>query len=264
MKTTFEAVKIGQYFDLGIDADGHELHNAPTEVERAAFTIMLNQEGKPLSDHPALTAWVIAMATDPNEARDLDTYIYENSDLRELCRRDGWICQLGDHYDSKQSTFLAILDYEPRGVRPETAEQERWRSYENATLRLADAIRNYRYAGRPDGDQEHTIMGMGAPIARVSTSLAAAIGEYHHNMLNIYAMEHEDMEIELRAITPDDLITQTRAAVISNITPQAVNNAIASRRLRAYSKAGSVAHRPGDRMVSEADVRRLWPPRGEQ
>lgn len=301
MKTTFAALAIGQKFDLGIDADGYEpyyyklsateayqisggphggrgretfepdavvftdgeivaIHAQPTEVERAAFTVMLNENGKPLSDHPALNLWVIAMATDADEVRDLDTYIYETADLRAFCQENGWIAP-SDRYDSKRSTFLAILNHKPRGARPETAEQERWRSYEDATLRLADAIRTYRYAGRPDGDQEHTIMGMGAPMARVSTSLAAAIGEYHRQLLNIYAGEQMELAAALHDALPTDLITQTEAAKIANVTPQAINNAIATRRLRAYSKPDALAHRPGDRLVSRADVEKHWPPR---
>lgn len=60
---------------------------------------------------------------------------------------------------------------------------------------------------------------------------------------------------------PNDLITQTEAAKIANITVQAVNNAIRDGRLRAYSDPDAVAHRAGDRRVSESEVRELWPPR---
>lgn len=59
-------------------------------------------------------------------------------------------------------------------------------------------------------------------------------------------------------LIPGDLITQGEAAIIAQITPQAINNAIRSGRLSAYPVPGSTAHKPGDRRVSEADVRRLW------
>lgn len=52
------------------------------------------------------------------------------------------------------------------------------------------------------------------------------------------------------------LITQREAALIVGVTTQAVNNAIRDGRLRAYTRG--IAHRPGDRRVSEADVRALW------
>jgi len=303
METKFAALKLGEKFDLGIDADGYEpyyykvsdtegyqisggphggnsretfepsaqifadgeivlLHARPTEVERAAFAVMVNQDGKLyLSDHPALSAWVYAMMTDMQECRDLDTYIYETADLRAFCQENGWIAPISDHYDRKRSTFLAVLDHRPRGARPETAEDDRWRSYEEAILRLADAIRDYRYAGRPDGNQEHTLMGLDAPLARVTTSLAAAIGEYHHQLLNICAGEQMELAAALHEALPTDLVTQTEAAKLANVTPQAINNAIATRRLRAYSKPNALAHRPGDRLVSRADVEQYWPPR---
>lgn len=130
-----------------------------------------------------------------------------------------------------------------------------------ASLRLADAIANYRTAGRPDGDQTYTIMGMGAPLLNVTTSLAAAIAEFHANVLNVYAGEQLELESALRGALPDDLITQTEASQIANVSPQAVNNAIRDRRLRAYATPDSIAHKPGDRKVSRADVEKLWPPR---
>jgi hypothetical protein len=91
--------------------------------------------------------------------------------------------------------------------------------------------------------------------------LAAAITEFHWQVVNVYASEKMDLEMALHSATPDDLITQTEAARSANITVQAVNNAIRDGRLRAYSDPDAVAHRPGDRRVSEAAVRELWPPR---
>lgn len=57
---------------------------------------------------------------------------------------------------------------------------------------------------------------------------------------------------------PDDLISQGEAAKLFNITGQAVNNALRDGRLTGYTKAGGVAHRPGDRRVSLAEARNLW------
>jgi hypothetical protein len=45
----------------------------------------------------------------------------------------------------------------------------------------------YRVAGRPEGDQTHEILGMGSPIAIVSTSLAAAVVEFHTRVVGVYA-----------------------------------------------------------------------------
>jgi hypothetical protein len=95
----------------------------------------------------------------------------------------------------------------------------------------------------------------------------------HHRGAAILVQRDDDGDIEQveeivtpagnrwGAPDPDDLITQTEAAQIANLTPQAVNNAIRERRLHAYSKPDAVAHRPGDRMVSRAEVEKLWSPR---
>jgi hypothetical protein len=251
------------------------LHDKPTEIERAALTMLLQRN----HDHVGLRYYIHALASDANEARNLDCYIWEavvateydeNEDgervpvkfqpLREICVEFGYVCWEKE-WDHDQDAFGAILDHKGRGAYAETREGHWMALCDDAAARLADAIQNYRSAGRPDGDQTHTIMGMGAPLLSVTTSLAAAVAEYHARMLNIYAGENQDLEMALREALPGDLITQTQAAQIANITPQAINNAIRERRLRAYSGQNAVAHRPGDRMVSRADVERVWPPR---
>lgn len=316
METTFGELKIGQRFDYGIDADGYEpylykvsdteaviehgqhsgsretvaanemvytsgdmvtVHTHPTEVERAAITLLLHQR----QDHPGLYHYIRALASDPDEMRDLDRYIWEASvptaynedengnripveftQLREICQRGGFVCWEIE-WDRNQGAFSAILEHEPTGTRPTTREGRWMALFDDACARLAYAVEKYRVAGRPDGDQTTTIMGMGAPLLNVTTSLAAAIGEFYAQTINIYAGENQDLESALRSALPDDLITQTEAAQIAHITPQAINNAIRARRLRAYATLNSVAHRPGDRMVSRADVESLWP-QGEQ
>jgi len=310
MKTTFGELKIGERFHYNIDADGHEpylykindteayiehgrrsglresvnadenvwtwdepveIHPSPTEVERAAITLLMHRDG-PNANHPGLRQYVLALASDQNEMRDLDQFIWEaeidwgsggeytKQPLHQICHELGYICWENE-WDRENSAFGAILDHKPTGRRPDTREGRWLAKNDDAALRLADAIANYRIAGRPSGDQTHTISGMGSPLLSVTSSLAAAIGEYHEQMLNVYAGEAQNLEMALRQIMPDDLITQTEAARIANITPQAINNAIRARRLRAYSDVDSVSHRPGDRRVSEADVRQLWPPR---
>lgn len=52
------------------------------------------------------------------------------------------------------------------------------------------AVREYREMGRPDGEQTHTIMGMGSPLMTVTTSLAAAVVEYHKAIVNQVYIEH--------------------------------------------------------------------------
>ena len=57
----------------------------------------------------------------------------------------------------------------------------------------------------------------------------------------------------------EDLITQAQAAEIADVSTQAVNNAIASRRLRGYKNPSAKYQRQAATLVSEADVRKLWP-----
>lgn len=255
------------------------LNNYITEIERAAITLLFGSGGNPRCDHPGLSEYIRALAADPDEIRTPDQFIFEadaitewdvsdeneiipleTRPLRDVCQEAGFVCWTSE-WDRDNSAFGAILDHKPRGTRPDTKEQRYLVAVTDAAARLAYSIRDYRIAGRPVGDQTHTIMGMGAPLLNVTTSLAAAIAEYHNRILNIYARDNMDLEGALRSALPDDLITQSEAAAIANVTPQAINNAIRERRLRAYSSPDAVSHRPGARQVSEADVRELWPPR---
>lgn len=230
---TFGKLEIGERFHYNIDADGHEpylykiseteayvehgsnsgmreeiapdetvyvwsepvvLHNMPTEIERAALTILMGSRGDhPQADHVGLQCYIRALANDPNEIRSLDLYIWEavvgedddEVPLRELCRDMGYECWQ-KRWDHDRDAFGAILNHEPRGRRPATKEERQIALMDDAAARLASAIADYRTAGRPEGDQTHTITGMGAPLLRVTTSLAAAVAEYHSRIVNMY------------------------------------------------------------------------------
>lgn len=228
-KKKFDDLEVGAEFDLNIDADGwepayykvtgteaYQTHGSGaglrksfppdavvwpndkvvqiypdkiTEVERAAITLLT--QSPPY--HPGLAAWVRAMASDPGEMRDLDSYIWEAEleladeqtvSLAEFLRSKGYECWEKE-WDSRASAFKAVLDHKPRGKYAETSYQRRCNNCDEVSLRLADALQGYRVAGRPDGDQSHTVMGMGQPLLNVTTSLAAAICEYHVSMLDI-------------------------------------------------------------------------------
>lgn len=166
-----------------------ELHAYMTEVERAALTLLWPPGGPPLAEHIGLWYYIKALAENCDEMRDLDIFIFEqdvpskwNYDdddnmvvletrpLRAVCAQAGAICWRDKLYEHDNSALLNLLDTDD--------EQDA-----NA-VRLADAIHEYRVAGRPVGDQSYTIAGMGSPLARVTTSLAAAIAEYHRRALN--------------------------------------------------------------------------------
>ncbi len=183
------------------------LHIAPTEVERAALTLLMgcSLEYGPFAEHPGLYHWIRALAADPKEMRDLDRFIWEmqipsewmemdgrpevvaTEPLRAVCIRRGYVCWQRE-YD-QASAWKAIVDENPQGLRLKAQAAEgreaggcHWR--DKNLLFLAYAVAKYRIAGRPDGDQTSTIYGLGGPLLSVSTSLAAAIAEFHYNEIN--------------------------------------------------------------------------------
>ncbi len=317
--TTFAELEKGTRFHFNIDADGHEpymykvndqeayvehgsdqglreavaadkevwewsepvtLHDSPTEVERAALTLLMGGQHGPFVAHVGLAMHIRALATDPGEMRRLDTYIWESdveigfdedkvgnrishqTPLRELCVERGHPCWTKE-WDRENSALDAITDEKPTGSKPQTREEDFAAAKTAATFWLASAVCDYRVAGRADGDQAHTIKGLGADLLTVTTSLAAAIAEYHDRIVNIYAGDKFDMMNQLQQITPTDLITQAEAAQRANVTIQAINNAIRERRVTAYSGPDAISHRPGDRKVSAAEVAKVWPPRND-
>lgn len=242
MKTQFTNLKIGDRFHYNTDADGHEpylykvsdteayvehgsgsgqretiapetdvwawseqvtLHNAPTEIERAAITILMSSRGhSPRADHVGLREYIRALAQNPNEMKSLDTYIWETTAtlddgrefrLQQLCQQTGYECWQ-KQYDRDHNAFGAILDHEPRGRKPATGEERRLALIDDAAARLSSAIADYRLAGRPAGDQTHTVSGMGTPLLNVTTSLAAAVAEYHERVVNIYISERLNLQ----------------------------------------------------------------------
>jgi len=162
-----------------------------TEIERAACTLLSRTH----PHHLGLSAWVQALISDPDEDRSLDRYIWETSvktdrgqePLRDVCQREEHACWQAE-WDHNQSAFGAIIDHKAYHA-PDTPEWTRIKLKDEAVLRLADALQSYRRAGRPTGDQHHTVRGMGGPVLRVSTSLAAAVAEYHQRIVNVYASE---------------------------------------------------------------------------
>lgn len=173
------------------------LHDAPTEIERAALTLLVH-EGGPA--HTALNMWVNAMASDPNEFRWLDSYVLDPAvtiedgsgvtyQLADWCRRVRGYVTPTKEYDNDNNMGQAIQDYKPTGKQLKGDEWYQAKR-DRAAYNLAMAIREYREMGRPDGDQTHTIMGMGSPLMTVTTSLATAVVEYHKTIVNQIYFEH--------------------------------------------------------------------------
>lgn len=160
-----------------------------TEVERAAITLLYQSHPK----HFGLAAWVKALGTDKNEMRNFDDFVLEGATdaidgterlLADEMRKYGFVTP-GKEYDFENSAWHAIFDRSPfvDQERNKDADEKYFFGFDKYILLLADAVRDYRIAGRPVGDQVHTIVGMGAPLMNVQTSLAAAIAEYHQSVI---------------------------------------------------------------------------------
>ena len=161
-----------------------------TDIERVALTMLT--EDRSGTYHPALWGYIMALAHDPNERRDLDQWIIESpsNEYVAFAREHGYVCP-DNINDREHSAFVAIIDHKPGGDN----ELDRARGRDDDTaLRLTAAVVRYRESGRIGGDQSHTIMGMGAPLLTVTTSLGAAIVEYHTGRINdlCLQMQHPD------------------------------------------------------------------------
>lgn len=230
-KTTFSKLPIGAEFDYNIDADGHEPtlvklseteafviagsgaglretikpteavyptgkthipHTMPTDIERAALT-MLAKAGY---GHYGLTAWRNALVNDPNEMRDIDRWLFEATCSEDTASTWAqWLNANGynawrKEYDDRGAFEQIIEGKHAKKMYADYRKGERlsMQSRDDAVLRLAWAVADYRVSGRLDGDQTHSIMG----ITNVTTSLAAAVCEFHERIQNAIYAKYED------------------------------------------------------------------------
>lgn len=161
--------------------DAPTLHDSPTEIERAVITLLLEFG----ACHPILEQWITQMARDPDEFRHLNDYaLAEHSDALQGMAHAGWAIPESTGWDG--SLEDAITDRRGHALDDPEYNQEwkRGNEHDFATYYLAAALREYRYMGRPTGDQSHLIHGMGAPLLRVTTSLAASLAEYVASIVN--------------------------------------------------------------------------------
>lgn len=158
------------------------INDEPTAIESAAVMIL----SKAVITHPGLAAWVRAMYQDPNERRDLNRFVFETvpeeseKTWAEVLREAGYVAPTSLY--SGGNVFTAIMDGKPKGeFLPENSEA--WG--DEAVLRLADAVRQYREAGRPN-EGTYTIRSGGvAVMMRVAVNLAAEVAEYHERIVNL-------------------------------------------------------------------------------
>ncbi len=165
--------------DVTPEGEAPVLHTTPTEIERCALTLLVTATN---IQHPGLLAWVHQMAQDPNEMRTLDDFVFETATVATKCREFGFITPT-KHYDRDNWMAGAILERKPRGAMLHGAKRM-MAEYDRINLILAMAVCDYRYAGRPSGDQTHQVRGMDSVLLNVSTSLAAEVANYHRNTIN--------------------------------------------------------------------------------
>jgi len=189
--------------DTPVAVIGHvTLHDRPTDIERAALTMAANH----YPVHPALAAWKAALTSDPNEFRSLDEFAWSNADeplgedqsltVRDVCHAAGYAFP-SQQYDQNVFLFSLISDRKPAGqyTRNNDPTNDEYRgsggAFDRPLAHILAAVAEYREMGRPDGDQIHSIMGMGSPLMNVTTSLAAAAVEYHHSIVALTERSNE-------------------------------------------------------------------------
>lgn len=155
------------------------------DVERAACQILADDAGR--ITHPVLRAYVEALLADPDFADSFDAGA-----------GSAWTPSAEVVTDAEGEGFRAPADG-TWGVQfadswgpdcyGETHMNQLSREVDRAIGQLACAIRTYRSDGRPGGDQTRVIHGVGGPLARETSSLAARLAEYHGAMVTCYRDE---------------------------------------------------------------------------
>lgn len=177
----------------------HAVHSAPTDIERCALTILSTFTG----GHWGLVDWVQALIKNPEEMRDLDEWLWETpcSYGDTLQKFPGtWATFLNSknqaawttRYDHRHSAFSAIFDSKHGKMMYadySQADRHFMERYDEAALRLAQEIVDYRVRGRMDGDYTSSVYG----LLNVSTSLAAAVAEFHRRIIEAYCAKLEDL-----------------------------------------------------------------------
>lgn len=182
--------------DMEVHSSGHirKVSETVTEVERVALTMIYNHG----AIHPVLSHWKSAIVTDTSEHRSIHEFAWDNREMFIPMFNDSSFAFPKGKYDRDCNLFGLILDGTPAGKFTKHSDpvNTHYRKigghWDRPLAILCHAVIDYRKAGRPSGDQTHTIQGMGGPLLRVSTSLAAAIVEYHTSIQNLIYLDKED------------------------------------------------------------------------
>lgn len=182
---------------------------AVTEIERAAITLLYNHKkhGRGLW-HPALSAWVESIGTDPVEQRFIDQYVVDEIasgsdtglDIQAEMIDFGFSIPDDNPFGENFHNVSRDISNGHPGINNNPGREAYARMFPNGgveprsvqeddemALDLATAIVMYRREARPVGDVTRNIGWQGdppQPLMTISTSLAAAIGEYQLRLLS--------------------------------------------------------------------------------
>jgi len=168
------------------------------DIERATCQIL--HDDARLITHPVLRAYVEALLIDPAFADSFDAgagrawtpsaevVAYAAGEGFPLPERGAWGSQFADSWG-------------PDYYGDAHADQLK-RDRDLMIGRLAYAVGRYRRDGRPGGDQMHALHGVGGPVALVTSSLAAAVADYHRALTEHYADELAILRRRLRRLAP--------------------------------------------------------------
>lgn len=168
------------------------------DIERAACQILADDAH--LITHPVLRAYVEALLINPAFADRFDAgagsawtpsaevVVYANGEGFPLPGRGKW----GEQF---------ATSWGPNYYGDTDADQLK-RDRDIMIGQFAYAIGAYRRDGRPDGDQTQALHGIGGPVALVTSSLAAAVADYHRALTSHYADELAILRRRLRRLSP--------------------------------------------------------------
>jgi hypothetical protein len=179
-----------------------DVHATVTDIECVALTLV--NDGQTI--HPVLSEWKQAVLSNPDEMRTLDEFAWDNRDmevnneftLKGICDHYGYAFPRRK-YDRDIHLFCLIWDHQPAGEYTyDSIVSKEYRnnggSFDAALMALLDAVVDYRQRGRVSGENTTTINGLGGPLLNVTTSLAAAIVEYHHRYINNVLLREDLMK----------------------------------------------------------------------
>jgi len=167
-----------------------------SDIERATCQIL--HDDAHLITHPVLRAYIEALLIDPTFVDSFDAgaggawtpsaevVAYASGEGFPLPERGAW----GEQF---------ATSWGPNYYGDTDANQFK-RDQDIMIGQLAYAIGKYRRDGRPDGDQTRALHGIGGPVALVTSSLAAAVADYHRALTEHYADELAILRRRLRRL----------------------------------------------------------------